>query len=81
MQKVDITTRYIKEEEVRTNDTPYKYYAKCIIDTFNSEDIDSFCDIECATGHLIYFLKNHNTNIKVKGYEYFKYHKESQYCK
>ena len=81
MQKVDITTRYNEEEEVRTDTKPYLDYAKCIINTFPMEQIKSFCDIGCATGHLLYSLKQYNSSLDIRGYEYFEYHKTSKYCK
>jgi len=81
MDKIDITTRYFEKEEVRTDDKPYNDYAKCIINTFNMNKINSVCDVGCATGHLIYFLKTYKSNLNVMGYEYFKYHKDSIYCK
>ncbi len=77
MQKIDINNRYPAEGEIRKNDLPYKDYADCILETFN--EIDSFCDVGCATGHLIYFIKK-ATGVKTKGYEYFDYHKNSEYC-
>ena len=77
MQKVDITTRYNEEQEVRTDTKPYLDYAKCIINTFPMEQIKSFCDIGCATGHLLYSLKQYNSSLDIRGYEYFEYHKTS----
>jgi hypothetical protein len=78
MSKVDISNRYLEEEEVRTNKLPYFDYFQCVDKTFSS--ISSFCDIGCATGHLIYFLKTKYPSIDVKGYEYFAYHKDSTFC-
>jgi hypothetical protein len=74
--RVDITTRYLESEEVRVDDKPYLAYAECVRYTF---DFNSFCDIGCATGHLIYFLSK--DGITTKGYEYFDYHKQSPHCK
>jgi hypothetical protein len=79
--KIDINNRYIEEEEVRKDYIPYMRYAECIINTFNMKEIESFCDIGCATGHLLYYLKTFNNNLRIKGYEYFEYHKNSKYCK
>ena len=78
--RVNINFRYIEDEEVRKDVIPYMSYAKCIINTFNIQETNSFCDIGCATGHLIYYLKTFKSNLIVKGYEYFEYHKKSQYC-
>lgn len=80
MNKVDINTRYIKNEEIRTDMKPYRAYYDCLNATFNLGEIESFCDVGCATGHLLYYLKSQH-NISVKGYEYFDYHKNSPLCK
>jgi len=77
MDKIDINNRYPSENEIRTDPTPYIDYGDCLITTFN--EIRSFCDIGCATGHLLHYIKS-NCNSKVKGYEYFTYHKDSLYC-
>jgi len=76
--KIDITSRYISNEEIRQDMRPYEDYYKCLQHTFNS--IDSFCDIGCATGHLIYYVKKNNPTCRIQGYEYFAYHKESSFC-
>lgn len=78
MSKINIDDRYPKECEIRTDKSPYYDYFKCLLRTFGN--INSLCDIGCATGHLIYFIKNNNPNCKVKGYEYFDYHKNSEHC-
>lgn len=71
--KVNIDHRYPCESEIRTNKTPYFDYYSCLIQTF--DHIDSFCDIGCATGHLLYHIKHNDPNVIIKGYEYFDYHK------
>ncbi|HIB42872.1 MAG TPA: hypothetical protein EYO37_02665 [Nitrospina sp.] len=78
--KIDINKRYVEEEEVRVNDAPYRAYYDCLAEAFDFSTVDSVCDVGCATGHLLYFLKKHK-NVKVKGYEYFSFHKDSEYCK
>lgn len=77
ISRINIDNRYPAEGEIRTNSSPYLEYAQCMIETFDS--IPSFCDIGCATGHLIHYIKNFRKSI-VKGYEYFDYHKKSQHC-
>lgn len=77
MEKININNRYISNEEIRTDPSPYIAYGNCVIETF--KNVKSFCDVGCATGHLISYINN-MCNAKVKGYEYFSYHKESQYC-
>ena len=79
MQKINIDERYPSECEIRTCMKPYNDYTECLIKTFG-KNINSFCDVGCATGHILYNLKT-LYNTKVCGYEYFSYHKESEYCK
>lgn len=81
MNKIDITNRYPEENELRTDMEPYEDYFKCLKATFNLNQIDSICDIGCATGHLLYFIRNEFPSIKIKGYEYFDYHVRSNLCK
>jgi 2-polyprenyl-3-methyl-5-hydroxy-6-metoxy-1,4-benzoquinol methylase len=78
MPKINIEDRYPAEGEIRKSDLPYNEYGECLLKTFR--EIKSFCDIGCATGHLMSFLKT-KTQCKTKGYEYFEYHKKSEYCK
>lgn len=78
MEKIDINSRYLQEEEVRKDIKPYFDYFQCLINTI--PNFKSFCDIGCATGHLLYFIKKMNNDINVKGYEYFSYHKNSEFC-
>ena len=49
--RINIDNRYPAEGEIRTNSSPYLEYAQCMIETFDS--IPSFCDIGCATIHII----------------------------
>ena len=78
--KINIDKRYVEEEEVRVDDAPYYAYYQCLAEAFDFKVIDSVCDVGCATGHLLYFLKKYK-NIRVKGYEYFSFHKDSEHCK
>ena len=79
--KVNIDNgRYKADEEIRTDTSPYMAYYECLSKTFDFSKITSVCDIGCATGHLLYFLKK-NKGVKVKGYEYFSYHKDSEHCR
>ena len=79
-EKVDINNRYMSEEEIRKDLLPYKSYFACMENTFDFKNISSVCDVGCATGHLLYFIKD-KYNIDIKGYEYFDYHKKSEYFK
>ena len=78
--KIDINNRYLEEQEIRTNMLQYKEYFECLEKTFDLNNISSLCDIGCATGHLLYYAKD-KYNLKVRGYEYFQYHKDSDLCK
>jgi SAM-dependent methyltransferase len=78
MSKIDITDRYPPENEIRTDLLPYIEYGDCLLKTFNN--ISSLCDIGCATGHLIHYIRQ-KCNSNIKGYEYFSYHKDSSICK
>tara|TARA_B100000035_G_scaffold315153_1_gene334135 strand:- start:6973 stop:7605 length:633 start_codon:yes stop_codon:yes gene_type:complete len=77
--KIDINNRYPSEGEVRSDKKPYFDYYTCLLKTFSNEDLKKFCDVGCATGHILSFLKN-NHDSDVRGYEYFEYHKESSFC-
>lgn len=78
-KKIDINNRYPPEGEIRVDKKPYYDYYNCLISTFGT-NVNSLCDIGCATGHLIYYVKQKNPNCIVKGYEYFDYHKKSNHC-
>ena len=79
MKKINIDNRYPSEGEIRSDESPYNDYSECLVKTFG-KNIKSFCDIGCATGHILHYLKS-NFNTDVRGYEYFTYHKESEFCK
>lgn len=79
-EKVNINDRYPEEGEVRKDMSPYFEYYKCLKHVFNFNEIKSVCDVGCATGDLLYYLKE-NDNLHIKGYEYFDYHKKSNLCK
>lgn len=79
MNKLDIDNRYPCEGEIRIYKQPYFDYYNCLIKTFGI-NFNSFCDIGCATGHLMYYIKNNKPSSIVKGYEYFDYHKKSEHC-
>lgn len=78
--KIDINNIYPPENEIRTDSSPYDEYYEVLKNTFDLNNIKTFCDVGCSTGHLIYNLKQKN-NIVVKGYEYFEYHKSSPFCR
>lgn len=75
--RVNINERYIKEGEIRLNSLPYEDYCNCIDNVFDLKKINSFCDVGCANGPLLYQIKKNNENIKVFGIEYFPWHKEA----
>ena len=60
MNKIDINDRYPSDGEIRVDKKPYFDYYQCLISTFNN-NIKSFCDIGCATGHILFFLKLNDT--------------------
>ena len=74
--KIDIGRMYPPSLEVRTDESPYYEYYQCIKKTFKLKTIDTFCDIGCATGHLIQILSEYNS-ISVAGVEYFEYQKNN----
>jgi SAM-dependent methyltransferase len=76
-EKVDITKRYIAEEEIRTDSRPYVAFYKTLSKTFDFDKVKSFCDVGCATGHLINEIKKAHPHVEVAGVEYFEYHKEA----
>lgn len=78
--RVDLTTRYIAEEEIRVNRAPYEAYGRCLMKTLYWEVYNSFCDIGCATGHLISFVKKQQPTLNVRGVDLFEYHKHSEHC-
>jgi hypothetical protein len=76
-EKVDISTRYFAEEEVRVDENPYIAYYKALSSVFDFSKIDSFCDVGCATGLLQFNVKKNNPQIDVCGFEFFQYHKDA----
>ena len=79
MVKINIDERYSAEKEIRKDVDPYLAFYECFNHTFNLSEVESVCDIGCATGHLMFFLKERH-GIDVKGYEYFDFHKNSEFC-
>jgi cyclopropane fatty-acyl-phospholipid synthase-like methyltransferase len=72
--KIDLDKIYTSNEEVRKDSSPYDEYYKCIKDTFLLDEIASFCDVGCATGHLVSNMLNHCDSC---GIENFDYHKDN----
>ena len=63
--KIDINNRYPSEGEVRSDKKPYFDYYTCLLKTFSNEDLKKFCDVGCATGHILSFLKNnHDSDVR-----------------
>ena len=76
--KIFIDDRYFPNDEIRTNLSPYEDYYECINNTFNfSVDVNSFCDVGCANGPLLYIFNKRTTNIELMGLEYFDWQKNA----
>lgn len=71
--KVDIDIMYPLEGEVRKDSSPYDEYYRCILSAFNMDEISTFCDIGCSTGHLVHNMLNYSDAC---GIEYFEYQKD-----
>ncbi len=72
--KIDIDIMYPPEMELREDSSPYDEFHKCILSTFNMDDIESFCDIGCSTGHLVFNMLNYTNAC---GIEYFQYQRDN----
>ncbi len=72
--KIDLDKIYASHEEVRRDSTPYDEYYKCLKSVFSLNEMHSFCDVGCATGHLVQNMLNDCDSC---GIEYFEYHKEN----
>ena len=72
--KIDLDKIYLSYEEVRRDSSPYDEYYQCLKSTFSLSEIGSFCDVGCATGHLVYNMLNECDSC---GIENFQYHKDN----
>lgn len=72
--KINLEQIYTESEEVRFDSSPYDEYYQCIKATFNLDDINTFCDVGCATGHLVENMLNECDSC---GIENFQYHKDN----
>lgn len=72
--KIDLHKIYASHEEVRKDSSPYDEYYKCLKNTFSLDKFNTFCDVGCATGHLINNMLNHCDSC---GIENFHYHKDN----
>ena len=72
--KIDLDKIYSSREEVRRDSSPYDDYYQCLKSTFLLNEIDSFCDVGCATGHLVCNMLNECDSC---GIENFQYHKNN----
>lgn len=70
--KIDLNKIYISTEEVRKDSSPYDDYYKCIKNTFDLNNINTFCDVGCATGHLVSNMLNHCDSCGIENFEYHK---------
>lgn len=75
--KIFIDERYFPEDEIRTNLNPYHDYYECLSKTFNLSQMNGFCDVGCANGPLLYFIKNRIPHIDIMGLEYFDWQKNA----
>jgi len=76
-EKIFIDERYFPKDEIRTNLSPYYDYYLCLSRTFNLLKTEGFCDVGCANGPLMYYVKSHIPHIDVMGLEYFNWQKEA----
>ena len=76
-EKINIEERYFPKDEIRTDLAPYYDYYQCLNKTFALDNINGFCDIGCANGPLLFFIKKNNPETKVMGLEYFNWQRES----
>jgi hypothetical protein len=72
--KIDVEKIYTSYEEVRKDSSPYDEYYMCLKNIFSLDEICNFCDVGCATGHLVENMLNDCDSC---GIEYFEYHKEN----
>ena len=64
--------------EIRQGDAEYLAFYNTLSATFTGlQGLNSFCDVGCATGHLIKLVKLKHPEVDVAGLEYFQYHKDS----
>lgn len=75
--KIFIDERYFQKDEIRTNLAPYSDYYDCLSETFNLTQTDGFCDVGCANGPLLYFMKSKVPHIDIMGLEYFSWQKNA----
>ena len=76
-EKIFIDERYFPKHEIRTNLSPYYDYYLCLSQTFNLLKTEGFCDVGCANGPLLYYVKSNVPHIDVMGLEYFNWQKEA----
>jgi hypothetical protein len=72
--KIELSKIYSSIDEVRKDSSPYDEYYRCLKSTFSLNEIDSFCDVGCATGHLVENMLNDCDSC---GIENFQYHKDN----
>jgi hypothetical protein len=75
--KIQINDRYFPKDEIRTNLSPYYDYFECLSKTFNLSQTESFCDVGCANGPLLYFMKSRLPHMDIMGLEYFDWQKDA----
>jgi hypothetical protein len=75
--KIHIDDRYLKENEIRLDYSPYKDYFECLREVFDLNNIDGFCDVGCANGPLLYHMKKNYPGSRILGLEYFDWQKKA----
>lgn len=75
--RINIDERYLKENEIRLDYSPYSDYFECLKSTFDLENTEGFCDVGCANGPLIYHIKKEYPETKLLGLEYFDWQKDA----
>ena len=71
--KIELDKIYSSVEEVRKDSSPYYEYYQCLKSIFPLDEINSFCDVGCANGHLVENMLNICDSC---GIENFQYHKD-----
>jgi hypothetical protein len=72
--KIELDKIYSPIGEIRKNSSPYDEYYQCLKSIFSLDDINSFCDVGCATGYLVENMLNDCDSC---GIENFQYHKDN----
>ncbi len=72
--KINLDEIYTSTEEVRIDSSPYDEYYRCLKSAFPLSEIESFCDVGCATGHLVRNMLNECDSCGIENFQYHKDH-------